>query len=307
VGRVSPDPSNLGVEVAVAEEKTRILTPAEQQNLRMLRPKTTGDKIVFFCKNGHRIVAPLESAGVAGACSKCNVSVKVPAASSPAQPAADGVGSGAPDLTRIVRGEAEVRVAAAKVAPPVTPAVAPPVAPPPAAVAGEAGGSPVPPPPPAGEKAAVLEDAAEGDAADQADLSDGTNDSAAADSPAAASGWNFLGGAEPAAEQPADGDAGWPEPLGENGFAAESDNPAAVLLGRLWEERQHGGLVQVHLKDGGLILPQEYAARWSQGTHAVFASSEADDTITLTAVAWDAIQKIVVRNLKDGLPPGMFD
>jgi hypothetical protein len=259
-------PSNLGVEVAVADEKTRILTPAEQQKLRLLRPKASGDKIVFFCSNGHRIVAPLENAGLAGACSRCNVPVKVPAAPSPVPPAT-GAAPEAADGTRIVRSDAEVKVSAPAGPPPVAPS-----------------------PPPGGETAAA-ETAA--DMPDQAD-------EAAAD-------WNFLGGAEAAGAEADVGDEARPAPPGEDGFASDSDNPTAVLLGRLWEEQQHGGLVQVHLKDGGLILPQEFAPRWSQGTHALFASSEADGTITLTAVAWDAIQKIVVRNLKDGLPPGMFD
>jgi hypothetical protein len=250
-------PPKLRVEVAVADKKTRVLTSAEQQNLRLLRPKTSGDKIVFFCSNGHRIVAPLENVGLVGACSKCNVPVKVPAAPSPG-PTAAGAAPEAPDGTRIVRSDAEVRMSA------------------------PAGPPPVAPPPPGEEPAAEA-------AVDPPGQSD------------EAAGWNFLGGAE--ADE---GGEAWPGP-GEDGFAFDSDNPTAVLLGRLWEEQQHGGLVQVHLKDGGLILPQEYAPRWSQGTHALFASSEADGTITLTAVAWDAIQKIVVRNLKDGLPPGMFD
>jgi len=35
-------------------------------------------------------------------------------------------------------------------------------------------------------------------------------------------------------------------------------------------------------------------------------SGPADGTVTLTAVAWDSIQKIVVRQV-EGLPDGMFE
>ena len=36
------------------------------------------------------------------------------------------------------------------------------------------------------------------------------------------------------------------------------------------------------------------------------ATPPADGTVTLTAVAWDSIQKIIVRQV-EGLPDGMFE
>lgn len=94
-------------------------------------------------------------------------------------------------------------------------------------------------------------------------------------------------------------------------FAApnESDgdqHPTAQLVARLWLERAHGGIVELHLAGGSIILPEWYEARWSRGTHGLFASQAADSTVTLTAVAWDSIQKIVVRQVQ-GLPDGMFE
>jgi hypothetical protein len=55
-----------------------------------------------------------------------------------------------------------------------------------------------------------------------------------------------------------------------------------------------------------VILPEWYEANWSRGTHGLFASQAADGTVTLSAVAWDSIQKIVVRQV-EGLPDGMFE
>jgi hypothetical protein len=83
------------------------------------------------------------------------------------------------------------------------------------------------------------------------------------------------------------------------------ENPTAQLVARLWLERGHGGVVELHLAGGSVILPEWYEPRWSRGTHGLFASQAADGTVTLTAVAWDSIQKIVVRQV-EGLPDGMF-
>ena len=67
-----------------------------------------------------------------------------------------------------------------------------------------------------------------------------------------------------------------------------------------------GGIVEVHITGGSVILPEFYEPRWSVGSHGLFASRAADGTVTLTAVAWDSIQKIIVRQV-EGLPDGMFE
>ena len=54
------------------------------------------------------------------------------------------------------------------------------------------------------------------------------------------------------------------------------------------------------------MLFRSFEPQWSRGTHGLFASQAADGTVTLTAVAWDSIQKIIVRQVK-GLPDGMFE
>ena len=87
---------------------------------------------------------------------------------------------------------------------------------------------------------------------------------------------------------------------------AEIDNPTARLVARLWVERAHGGIVEIHLSGGSVIMPEWFDAGWSSGTHALFAAQAADGTITLTAVAWDQIQKVVVRQVQ-GTPDGMFE
>ena len=82
-------------------------------------------------------------------------------------------------------------------------------------------------------------------------------------------------------------------------------NPMARLLARLWAERDHGGIVELHLAGGAVILPEEFSPRWSGASHGVFASQAADGSVTLTAVAWETVQKIVVRQLTE-VPNDMF-
>ena len=94
----------------------------------------------------------------------------------------------------------------------------------------------------------------------------------------------------------------------ESGQASEAvqGHPTAMLVARLFQEVEHGGIVEVHIAGGSVILPEFYEFRWSVGSHGLFASRAADGTVTLTAVAWDSIQKIIVRQV-NGLPDGMFE
>ena len=85
-----------------------------------------------------------------------------------------------------------------------------------------------------------------------------------------------------------------------------AESPTARLIARLWQERAHGGEVELHLSGSSRpILPQFFERDWSQGSHALFARQEPDGSITLEAVAWESIQRVVVRKVK-GLPDGMF-
>lgn len=102
-------------------------------------------------------------------------------------------------------------------------------------------------------------------------------------------------GAEPSGEEP-------PAPPPSGGPV----NATALLVARLWAERDHGGIVELHLVGGSVILPEWYEPRWSLGSHGLFASQAADGSVTLTAVAWDSVQKVIVRQV-EGLPDGMFE
>jgi len=129
-----------------------------------------------------------------------------------------------------------------------------------------------------------------------------TPGSAAGPEAASEGDWNFISGiAGPASPPaPASGSAPWLQ-----GMPPDA-SPMARLLARLWEERDHGGIVELHLAGGAVILPEEFSPRWSGSSHGVFASQAADGSVTLTAVAWDTVQRIVVRQLA-AVPGDMFE
>jgi hypothetical protein len=83
-------------------------------------------------------------------------------------------------------------------------------------------------------------------------------------------------------------------------------HPLAELVTRLWSERDHGGVIELHLRGGALLAPDWFDAHHSQGTHGLFASQAADGTVAMTIVPWDEVTRVVVRGVV-GLPDGMFE
>ena len=255
----------------MSDEKTRII-PRKQAAAATSEPRLVGDKIVFFCPNGDKIVVPAKLAGKRGLCTKCKVAVVIPAVGKKA--------TAAP----VFPGEvSEVEAA---------PAVEP-----------EAGDA---------EEPVVAEPEAEVSEAPVAEpVVTDPEGAAAPPLPAPSAEWTFVAAAEASHVGldfgPAGGAAGaWavPAPPDAGGGA---EHPAARLVARLWVERDHhGGIVELHLSGGSVILPEWYEPNWSRGTHGLFASQAVDGSVTLTAVAWDTIEKIVVRQVQ-GLPDGMFE
>jgi hypothetical protein len=254
----------------MADDKTTRVDRRKPQPPSAVRPPAA-DTIVFHCANGHRIVVAASLAGKKGKCTKCNAMVQIPPLGGPA-------------------GE----VAPAAVPPPPPPMPSGETAPP-FAFGGAPAAEAVAPVAAGGDAGAAVAEHA-GGAAAPVDMFAGIVDS---------SDVHVHGSAEELVEaSPAQGEsmAG----LYEQPPAGLDTNPTAALVARLWEERQHGGIIALHITGGSVILPEWYESRWSGGTHGLFASRAADDTVTLTAVAWDSIQKIVVRQV-DGLPDGMFE
>ena len=219
-------------------------------------PRLAGDKIIFYCPNGDRIVVPASLGGKKGQCTKCQVQVSIPLLEpTPAPPAAPTVEM-----------------------PPVAPASGAgdghpgPVGPPLTVEEMHAGMPSVPEPPPEPPPPAEQVD------------------------------WDLVAGQSVAEVIP---DVGEFDAAGQHAGAmpGSDHHPAARLVARLWQERAHGGIIELHLAGGSVILPEWYEVNWSRGTHGLFASQAADGSVTMTAIAWDTLEKIVVRQVRD-LPQG---
>jgi hypothetical protein len=77
-------------------------------------------------------------------------------------------------------------------------------------------------------------------------------------------------------------------------------------VARLWAEREHGGVIELHLSGGAMLAPEWFDTRLSTDTRGLFASQAADGTVTMTVVPWDEVTRVVVRGVV-GLPDGMFE
>ena len=267
------------LETSADEPTPAAETPSEPVPATTPSPVKSAGKIVFNCSNGHRIVVSATMGGQRGKCSKCGVAVRIPAigesAAAPSHPARPHAGgAGVETVPAAPSVEEALHVGAGDTH-----------------TGDERYGSGSP------QQTADHEDLqSKGPTAPQEDAFSGLV--TAGDSQVSAT--EFVGFSSPAAQvnvAPPE-----PGPGGPEGLA----NPTAALVARLFQEIAHGGIVEVHITGGSVILPELYEARWSVGSHGLFASRAADNTVTLTAVAWDSIQKIIVRQV-DGLPDGMFE
>jgi hypothetical protein len=80
----------------------------------------------------------------------------------------------------------------------------------------------------------------------------------------------------------------------------------SVLVARLWRQRGEHGELEVYLKGGERISPHWYAPSLSQSSVGMFAIREADGSLTITAIRWDAIDRVALRGFKQSLP-GAFE
>jgi hypothetical protein len=87
---------------------------------------------------------------------------------------------------------------------------------------------------------------------------------------------------------------------------ADADRMAA-LVARLWRVRPKGAAVELRLRGGETLVPSEFLEKASRDSRqGVFATTEADGTVSLVAVSWDAVERITVRGLKE-LPAELRD
>jgi len=83
-------------------------------------------------------------------------------------------------------------------------------------------------------------------------------------------------------------------------------HPLADLFLKMWQERDRGSVLEIHLKDGTVLVPERFSRELSRRKCGVFAVRDVDGTYTVAAVDWQAVLKINLRHLSR-LPKGMFD
>ena len=77
------------------------------------------------------------------------------------------------------------------------------------------------------------------------------------------------------------------------------------LFCELWARKSAEAVIELHLSGDEKIVPDRFSPKLSQGSHGVFLVDETDGTHTLAVVAWESIERLLVRGMKD-LPEG-FD
>lgn len=75
-------------------------------------------------------------------------------------------------------------------------------------------------------------------------------------------------------------------------------HPTADLLTRMWEYKMRGATLEIRLSSGETLIPDHFAAKSATSTHALLAAVERDSTHTVYLVAWDAVQRVLLRGVK---------
>ena len=255
----------------MVDQKKKVVSPQEPA-----AAAPASDKIFFYCPHcttDNRLLALAEMAGKKTKCPKCHESIVIPSVSEPKRPSGDAKSLQLPSELP-AQPPSEL---------PSEPPSQPPAQPP-----------SEPPAEPAAEPAEAFDFLKDEHTQEPVDPVGFPTESLTPAQPSRAvsaeeSSAHVM---MPASTQP-------------EAFVELISNPTALLLARMWDEREHGGIVEIHVAGGGVIKPDGFDEQWSRGTHALFANRTADDKIVLTAVAWDTVQKIIVRHV-EFLPDGMF-
>ncbi len=73
-----------------------------------------------------------------------------------------------------------------------------------------------------------------------------------------------------------------------------------AMFARLWKMRPKGTTVELRLRSGETIVPQQFLAAASRKSrHGVFATVEADATVSLIVIPWDTVDRMTIRGLSE--------
>jgi len=74
-------------------------------------------------------------------------------------------------------------------------------------------------------------------------------------------------------------------------------HPLAQVVAQLWAAKGTAKL-ELQLAGGETLVPDYFAKRLSHGNHGAFATKASDGCWTLTVIRWDAVERVLLRDLK---------
>ncbi len=88
--------------------------------------------------------------------------------------------------------------------------------------------------------------------------------------------------------------------------AAAQGHPLAELVAKLWATKGEETKVELRLSGGDTLVPDYFVKGLSRGAHGVFGAKAGDGNWTLTVVRWDAVERVVLKDIKN-LPAMLSD
>jgi hypothetical protein len=87
--------------------------------------------------------------------------------------------------------------------------------------------------------------------------------------------------------------------------ADDQGHPLAAAVARLWQAKEAGQQVDLHLAGGEVYTLELFAESLSQGACGAFARRDAAGGYALSMIPWESIVRVEIRGIKQ-LPPGRF-
>ncbi|MFZ1936297.1 MAG: hypothetical protein WCB27_02170 [Thermoguttaceae bacterium] len=81
---------------------------------------------------------------------------------------------------------------------------------------------------------------------------------------------------------------------------ASTAETTGAVFARLWNMRPQGATIELRLRSGETIVPDQFLAHASgESGHGVFTTLEPNSTISLVVVPWEAVDRMTVRGLSE--------
>jgi len=112
-------------------------------------------------------------------------------------------------------------------------------------------------------------------------------------------------GIEPEDEVPEAEAADEEEPAEESRRGGET-HPLADIFIRLWRRKPADAVAELRLTSGETLTVERFSRALSRPKHGVFSVRESDGAHTLALVAWNSVERVLIRGVKN-LPEVMGD